>query len=89
MKISQEKRNKISEQIMLYLYTSFPNQPFTAEVAEEIARDEEFVKRILFDLKERGLVVSIRKNKNGEAFSRRIKWTLTEKVYEIYKSKTS
>jgi hypothetical protein len=87
MKISQDKKNKISEQILLYLFTSFPSQPFTAEIAKEIARDEEFVKRILFDLKEKGLVFAIRKNKNGEAFSRRIKWTLTDKVYEVYKNK--
>ena len=52
MRLSQEKKNKIIEQILLYLYHSFPNQPFTAEIAREIARDEEFIKRILFELKE-------------------------------------
>lgn len=87
MKLSQDKKNKITEQILLFLYNSFPNLPFTAEIAREIARDEEFIKKILFELKEKGLVTSISKNNKGEVFTRRIKWRLSSKVYDIYKSK--
>ena len=87
MKISQDKKDKIVEQILLFLYNSFPQQPFTAEIAREIARDEEFIKRLLFDLKERDLVVILKKNKKGEVFSRRLRWRLSNKVYEIYHSK--
>lgn len=87
MKLSQDKKNRIIEQILSFLYHSFPEQPFTAEIAREIARDEEFIKRILLELKEKSLVVSIMKNKNGEPFSRRIRWRLSNKVYEVYKSK--
>jgi DNA-binding IscR family transcriptional regulator len=87
MRLSQDKKNRITEQLLLFLYRSFPNQPFTAEIAREIARDEEFVKKILFELNDKGIVVSIRKNKNGEPFSRRLRWRLSSKIYEIYKSK--
>lgn len=87
MKLSNEKRDKISEQILSYLYHSFPNIPFTAEIARDIIRDEEFVKRLLFDLESKGLVVSIKKNNKGEPFTRRLKWRLSNKVYEVYKSK--
>jgi DNA-binding IscR family transcriptional regulator len=87
MKLSQNKKNRITEQILLFLYRDFPKEPFTAEIAREIARDEEFVKRILFELKEKGIVIPIMKNKKGEPFSRRLKWRLSNKVYEIYKSK--
>ena len=87
MRLNQDKINKISEQILSFLYQTFPRNPFTSEISREIARDEEFVKRLLFDLKEKGFVVSIRKNKKGEPFSRRIKWRLTNKVYEVYHSK--
>ncbi len=87
MKISQEKKDRITEQIISFLYQKFPEQPFTAEIAREIARDEEFIKRILFNLKEKDLVISILKNKQGESFSRRIRWRLTNKVYDIYHSK--
>ena len=87
MRISQFKKNKIAEQILSYLFHSFPKQPFTAEIAREIARDEEFIKRLLFELKEKGFIISIRKNSKGEIFSRRIKWRLTQKVYDVYREK--
>jgi hypothetical protein len=87
MRLSQDKKNRIIEQILLFLYHSFPKEPFTAEIAREIARDEEFVKRILFELKEKNYIVPIAKNKKGEPFSRRLKWRLTNKVYEVYKSR--
>jgi len=87
MRLSQEKKDRITEQILSYLYHCFPDQPFTAQIAREIARDEEFIKRILFELKEKSLVIPVNKNKKGELFSRRLKWRLTNKVYDIYHSK--
>jgi len=89
MRLSQSKKDKIAEQVLSFLYQNFPKQPFTAEIAREIARDEEFIKKILFQLKEKGLVIPIRKNPKGQVFSRRLKWRLTNKVYDIYHSKQS
>ena len=68
MRLNQTKKDKISEQILYFLYHQFPKQPFTAEISREIARDEEFIKKLLFELKDRGLIVSIRQNKNKEPF---------------------
>ena len=87
MRISDQKKEKIAEQILHFLYQSFPKNPFTAEVAREIARDEEFVKKLLLELKEKNIVMAIRKNKNGMVFSRKIKWKLSNKVYDLYHSK--
>jgi len=87
MRLSQEKKDKIAEQILSFLYHSFPKQPFTAEIAREVIRDEEFIKRILFDLKEKKLVILIKKNSKGKLFTRRLKWRLSNKVYNIYSSK--
>ena len=87
MKISQDKKDKISEQILSFLFQTFPKQPFTAEIAKELARDEEFIKKILFELKEKNLIISIRTNAKGQPFSRRVKWRLSNKVYDIYKSR--
>jgi len=36
MRLSKNKKDKIAEQILSYLYHSFPKQPFTAEIAREI-----------------------------------------------------
>ena len=73
MKLSQQKRDKIAEQILSYLYHEFPNSHFTSRISQEIARDEEFIKSLMFDLKEKNLVISIKKNTKGEFYSRRIR----------------
>ncbi len=88
VRISEIKKNKIKSNILSLLYEKFPKSLFTAEISRIEARDEEFIKRILFELKEKGLVLSIRKNAKGMTFTRRIRWTLTKKVYDVYSEKT-
>lgn len=85
MKISNEKRGKISEQILYYLYSINPKPSFTSHIAREIARDEEFVKKILLELKNKGLVVEIKKNPQGLPYLRRLRWRLSDTVYKAYK----
>jgi predicted transcriptional regulator with HTH domain len=89
MKLSKEKRDKISEQILGYLFHSFPKQLFTAEIAREIARDEEFIKTILYDLKDKNLIIAIKKNEKGINFIRRVRWQLTSEAFKIYQQKTA
>ncbi len=86
MRLSQDKKDKIAEQILAFLYHSFPKQPFTAEIARELVRDEEFIKRLLLELKDKNLIIAIKKNDKA-VFSRRIKWRLSNKVYEAYSNK--
>ena len=85
-KISKNKTKKIQEQILFYLYTIFPKQVFTSQIAEEIARDEEFTKKLLFDLLNKGLIVKINKNPKGVRYLKRLRWRLSNKAYEIYKN---
>ena len=85
MKISNEKREKILEQILLVLFVNSPKPLFTSYIAREIARDEEFVKKLLYDLKKKGLVVEIKKNPEGKEYVRRVRWKLSSKSYEAYK----
>ena len=61
MKISNKKREKISEQILAYLYSINPKPTFTSHIAQELARDEEFIKALLIELKNKGLVIEIKK----------------------------
>ena len=84
MKLSQEKKDKISEQILSYLYHNFPKTFFTAEIARELARDEEFVKRMMIELKNKNLVVGIRKNPKGVFYTRRIRWRLSKRANQAY-----
>ena len=85
MKISKQKREKISEQILAYLYSISLRPTFTSHIAREIARDEEFVKDLLKELKNKKIVIEIRKNPQGVDYRRRSRWKLSDKAYEVYK----
>ena len=87
MKISNEKKEKISEQILAYLYSINPKAVFTVTIAREIIRDEEFTKKLLLDLKKKGFVVEITKNPKGIAYLKRSRWRLSDKIYEVYNQK--
>ena len=86
MKISQKKREKISEQILALLYSNALKLLFTSQIACEIARDEEFVKSLLIELKKKKLVVEIKKNPKGVFYLRRSRWKLSDIVYQTYKN---
>lgn len=85
MRLSKEKRDKIAEQVLSQLFHIFPQSRFTAELARELARDEEFIKSLMFDLQNKELVVCIRKNPQGIAYSKRLRWRLSNKAYDAYK----
>lgn len=87
MNISNQKKEKIFEQILAHLYSITPKPAFTAHIAKEIARDEEFVKKLLLELKGRGLLVEIKKNLEGKEYKKRSRWKLGEKTYLLYKQK--
>jgi hypothetical protein len=87
MKISQAKKEKISEQILAQLYLSNLRPLFTSHVAREIARDEEFVKKLLLKLKKKALVIEIKKNPKGVDYIQRSRWKLSDSAYQAYKNK--
>jgi len=87
MYISKEKKERISEQILAYLYSTNPRPIFTFHIAKELARDEEFIKKLLIDLKKKDFVVEITKNPQGKDYTKRSRWKLSEKVYLLYKQK--
>jgi len=86
MEISEKNKQKISEQILAYLYSITPRAVFTVQIARELVRDEEFVKQLLIDLKRKGFVADINKNSKGIPYLKRIRWKLTDKAYSAYKS---
>ena len=87
MRISKEKQLKISEQILAQLYISNLRPLFTSNIAREIARDEEFVKKLLNEKKGKGLVVEVKKNPKGKDYLRRSRWKLSNQAYEAYKNR--
>lgn len=84
-KISNQKIEKICTQILSYLYSIFPRQVFTFDIAKELARDEEFIKKLMLDLEKKELVVKIDKNSLGYKYLKRLRWRISNKAYDIYK----
>ena len=85
MKISNEKKEKISEQILAFLYSINPKSLFTSSIAKEMARDEEFVKKLLLELKDKKLVIEINRNPKGIPYIKRARWKLSDEAYKSYK----
>jgi hypothetical protein len=84
-RISKRKEEKIKEYILHFLFQASPKALFTAKIAQELARDEEYIKKLLIDLEIRNFVIAIKKNPQGKEYSRRIRWLLHSNVYEAYK----
>ena len=85
MKISEKKREKISEQILAFLYSVSPKLLFTSYVAQEIARDEEFTKKLLLELKKKNFVIEVTKNPKGVPYLKRSRWKISDVAYQAYK----
>ena len=82
--ISQSKKDKISEQILHYLFSINPESAFTAGIGKEIARDEEFIKAMLKELESKKLVTSITKNSKGTDYLKRQRWRLSNEAFQAY-----
>lgn len=82
--ISEAKVKKIKEMILAFLFNNSPKSFYPFGIATEIARDEEFIKRLLHELMRDGLVAKISKNPKGIKYLRRERWRLTNKTFKAY-----
>jgi len=81
-KLSEEKVKKIKEQVLVELYHQGLKPLFTSEIASLLVRDEEFVKKLLLELKKDGLVVEIDKSASGNKYSKWRRWRLSDKAHK-------
>lgn len=86
--ISSKTKDKIAEQILHYLFAQAPSAQFTNSIANSLARDEEFIKFLLSELEKKQLVIKITKGPEGQQYSRRQRWRLSNQAYEAYKKIT-
>ncbi len=83
--ISQKKKDRIQEQILHHLFEISPQSTFTSKIAEATARDEEFIKTLLQDLKSKKLITEVNKNPAGIEYKRRQRWRLSNQAFTIFK----
>ncbi len=88
-KLSKSKEEKIMANIVGILYQYSPQSLFVSEISKLEARDEEFVKRLLNQLKSKNLVIEIKKNPEGKEYTKRSRWTLSTSAYKAYKDAES
>ena len=81
-KISQEKIEKLKEEVLRVLYEEYPQFKYTYQVSDIMLRDNEFILTLLNDLKKMNLVINIEESK-GKNIKK--KWSLTNAAYEKYK----
>ena len=83
-KLSDKKIQKIQEDILSVLFQKDPHAVFANTIAEEIARDNEFVLSLLNDLHKKGLVTVVDKSNRGGSYLKRKRWTLSKSAYKAY-----
>lgn len=83
--ISKQKEDKIKEMILHWLFEQSPKAPFTFDIAQATARDEEFIKRLLLELELTGFVIGVKKNPQGKGYIKRTRWQLASHVYDTFK----
>lgn len=81
-KISQEKIEKLKEEVLRVLYENYPEFKYTYQVSDSLLRDDGFILGLLKDLEKMRLIAQIEESK-GKNIKR--KWGLTKLAYEKYK----
>lgn len=81
-KVSNEKREKLKEELLRIIYENYPSFLYTYQVAEFLIRDDEFVLDLLNELKNKNLIMCLEET-SGDNIKR--KWGLKKEVYEKYK----
>ena len=76
-KLSEKKIEKVKSDILSLLYENNLKPLYTFQIAEEIARDDEFVLRLLRNLERKELVKQANKGK-------RRRWMMTDRAYKTY-----
>jgi len=76
-KISDKKIEKIKSDILAILYEKNLKPFYTFQIAEEVARDDEFTLKLLKVMEKNGLV------KQANKGSRR-KWIMSDNAYKAY-----
>ena len=84
--ISKKKVDKIKEDVLSVLFEAGLRGMFTKQISDEIARNDEFILKLLLDMEKQNVVKQIRNTKKGAQFIRRKQWTMTDKAYETYKN---
>lgn len=84
VKLSEKTIQLLKDDIMSILYENPLKAMFTNEIAVELRRNNEFTKKLLLELKKKGLVEEVNKNKRGQEYLRNKKWRIPSRVLKVF-----
>ena len=79
--ISDNKKEKIKGDILRLLYDEYPKMFYTYEIADTLLRNDEFILKLLLELRRNKAVHGIEENK-GNKIKR--KWGMNVIIYNTY-----
>ncbi|HII15811.1 MAG TPA: hypothetical protein HA362_05880 [Nanoarchaeota archaeon] len=83
-RLSEKTENHLKDEIVSALYHS-KRSMFSNQIATEICRDNELVKRLLAELDKMGVVERLLKNKRGVSYKERNRWRLRPEVEKAFR----
>ena len=81
-RLSDEKKNRIKEEILRVLYENSPKAMPTFFISNAVIRDNEFVLGLLKDMEGVGLIDGLRRK--GEQKKIRVLWRMAGKTFREY-----
>ena len=79
VRLSDKTRTLLKNDILAILYESSLKPMYTSHIATELRRDNEFVLKLLLELKKEKLVKEVKKGRSGDYLARK-KWIIPSDV---------
>lgn len=83
-KLSEKTKKYVKDEIVSVLFNSRAAM-YANQVASNMGRDKEFIKQMLLELEEMGVVVRFDKSRKGKAYKERCRWRLKPEVEKAFR----
>lgn len=83
-KLSEKTKKYVKDEIVSVLFNS-RSAMYANQIGSSMGRDKEFIKQMLVELEERGVVVRFDKSKKGKAYKERCRWRLKPEVEKAFR----
>lgn len=84
-RLSEKTKKYVKDEIVSVLFNSH-SAMYANQVAASIGRDKEFIKQMILELEELGIVSRFDKNKRGKHYKERCRWRLKPEVEKVYRN---
>ena len=85
-KTSTQTLKNVQEDVLRALYEAHPLPQTTHDLADALARDEEYILKATEQLAGQNLIYRVEKNARGTAYKRRKPWALTPEALAKYEA---